>query len=69
MIKKVDIKGSGEFKVKKDLTHRPRVYLKLYTDSEFKEIQFNSLDINDKDYQFGYDNYGKEIQIKILEKI
>lgn len=68
MITRVLIEGVGEFAVKADMTHRSRRYLKLHETGNLKEIQFNSLNKFDTDYQDGYDNTGADIKIKILEQ-
>ena len=74
-IKTIEIAGHGFFLIKDDLLHRPKSYLKTYTDGRFKEVQFDSYI---KDYtecyphrfpfQKGYDYNGKEIQIRVVEE-
>ena len=72
-ILKIEILGHGEFKVKRDFTHRPRCYLKTFDKGRFKEVQFDSLNRDIECYetrnpfQRGYDSNGDEIKIKILE--
>ena len=73
MIKKVEIKGFGLFKIKNDYLHRGISRLETYDTGRFKKIQFNSY-IKDIEstyplrslFQKGYDINGNEIEIKVI---
>lgn len=69
MIRYVIIEGYNEiFEVKKDMTHRSRNYLKLYTEYEnLKEVQFNSIVKESDRFQMGYDLKGEIIYIKLVD--
>jgi hypothetical protein len=70
MIKEIEIEGHGRFKVKKDLTHRPKIELKIDTEEKrFKRVQFDQrLDYHEGVNYFGYDMESNDIQIKIIKK-
>lgn len=68
-ITKIEIEGHGEFKVKDDLLHRPKSYLKTFDKGRFKQVQFNYyFDYVEPQFQEGYDYSGQPIRIKVLEQ-
>lgn len=72
-ILKIEIEGHGEFKVRADMLHRHKSYLKTFDKGRFKEVQFNSYNKDIECYttrnpfQDGYDYNGDEIRIKVLK--